>query len=125
MNNDITLLNLVLKHSAELGITGYDIAQNTSISAPAAYKILNGQTKNPRRKNLLEILDYIEDRLLKVGQASGREPRKVAEPETEYQKQTRMEYIFGQYLEKEQEVKKLQQEVDYLKKLLDKNNISY
>ena len=75
------LLKTILKACKEDGVTSYDIGQNTSISNQAAYKILKGITQNPRRKNLLEILNYLEENRIRNKQR----PLIVSEPPVEYE----------------------------------------
>lgn len=62
MLSDESLLSFVIEQCKELGISGYDIGQNTEVPEQTAYKILNGTSKSPRRKNLLIILKYIESK---------------------------------------------------------------
>lgn len=47
----------------ELGVTAYEIGNNTSISTYAVTKILNGVTKNPNKKTLAVITEYLESQL--------------------------------------------------------------
>lgn len=54
-----TVLHLTKKHC----ITAYEIADNTPLNASGVHRILTNQTKNPRKKTLNIILDYIEQRI--------------------------------------------------------------
>jgi len=63
MLTDEFILGMILKYVPEMGITAYELSKNTSISDQAAHKILSGKTVKPRRKNLLEILRYLESKM--------------------------------------------------------------
>lgn len=53
-------LDYILKMSKKLGITSYDFGQNTPISDLGARNILNGNSQNPRTKNINIMYDYIK-----------------------------------------------------------------
>lgn len=130
MHTNEGLLALIIEQCKEMGVTGYDIAKNTSISDQAAYKILNGVTKNPRRKNLLEIRDYLEKRQL--GRNLDKDGNKiVSEPEPEYKTEEPKD-LLDRHLKLGDDFRKLMMdyqklliENQYLKRLLDKNKIEY
>jgi len=119
------LHDFIIEKSAELGITGYDIGKNTSISDQSAYKILNRETKNPRRKNMLEILEYLESR--QVGRNLDKDGNRiVAEPAPDYTKEElTKEAIFKRYLDLSDMYQKAMIENQYLKNLLRKNKIDF
>lgn len=118
MLDDKKLLNFIKDKCKELGVTGYDIGKNTSISEQSAYKILDGTTENPRRKNMIKILEYLESKVM------GTEINVVAEPKEEYKNYTEAT-IFEKYSKLQEEHISLMHENHQLKQLLEKNNIAY
>lgn len=57
-------LNFIIKKSEELGVTAYEYGNNTELSDIGARNILNGESKNPRTKNLDIMLNYLENKVL-------------------------------------------------------------
>lgn len=47
----------------ELGVTAYEIGNNTTVSTFAVTKILNGTTKNPNKSTLQVIRNYLHGQL--------------------------------------------------------------
>lgn len=88
--SDETLQSLIITLVKESGLSAGDISRGTNLSERGIAKILKSETANPRRKNLLSILDYLEERL--PGSAipghknyiPGAENRVAAEPKTSY-----------------------------------------
>lgn len=64
MLNDEQLLTFIKEKCNELMVTGYEIGQNTSLPEQTAYRILDGTTAKPRRKNLLKIVEYLENKIV-------------------------------------------------------------
>jgi predicted transcriptional regulator len=117
MLDDDFLLNFIKEKCKELGISGYDIGKNTSISEQSAYKILDGTTKKPRRKNLLVILEYLES---KVVGTKIKEFDQLNEPAEVYQTHDDLQKAM---LKLQNEHIQLMKERDRLLKILEKNKL--
>lgn len=82
----MNLEELIIKLSTENHITAYEIAQNTSVSANTVRNILKKSTVKTKQKNLIEILEYLENAI--VGTQAKHELKEkyqsVAEPNLKY-----------------------------------------
>lgn len=76
--NDLTdeeIIDLIISLSEEMMVSAYEFGEKTSISTMGAHNILTRESKNPRRKTLIVMLDYLEKK--KLGS-------QVAEPAAKY-----------------------------------------
>ena len=123
MLDDEFLLNFIKEKCKELGISGYDIGKNTSISEQSAYKILDGTTKNPRRKNLLMILDYLESKVIGTNYKENNEKlNTVKEPP---EKMITFSDLQQLIIDLQKDVIRLEREKGNLIKILEDNNIKF
>jgi hypothetical protein len=123
MLDDEFLLNFIKEKCKGLGISGYDIGKNTSISEQSAYKILDGTTKNPRRKNLLMILDYLESKVIGTNYKENNEKlNTVKEPP---EKMITFSDLQQLIIDLQKDVIRLEREKGNLIKILEDNNIKF
>lgn len=55
-------LKHIVKFSKELGVTAYEFGEKTNITAVGARNILEGESKNPRTRNLNMMLKYLQEK---------------------------------------------------------------
>jgi hypothetical protein len=55
-------LQLIKNHE----VTAYEIEQHTDLTAVGVQKIINGETKNPQKRTLQLIIDYINEKYLGI-----------------------------------------------------------
>ena len=123
MLDDEFLLNFIKEKCKELGISGYDIGKNASISEQSAYKILDGTTKNPRRKNLLMILDYLESKVIGTNYKENNEKlNTVKEPP---EKMITFSDLQQLIIDLQKDIIRLEREKGNLIKILEDNNIKF
>lgn len=78
------LLLVVIEKSEKLGITAYEFGDKTDLSSVGAHNILTRESKNPRRKNLVMMLQYLESVQLKKNYKEESPVLQIAkEPEAE------------------------------------------
>jgi len=129
MLTDEQILKIILETTAEMGITAYDISKNTSISDQAVHKILTGKTSKPRRKNLLEILKYLEER--RAGSATPGDKNYLPEFAAKWRQvqETPIKYDTRdsgtKLLEQLEATIKLHQYINYLERTLNDKNIPF
>lgn len=56
------LMIFIQKNAKELDVTAYEFGEKTKISTMGAHNILSGESKNPRRKTLVSMFEYLESK---------------------------------------------------------------
>lgn len=129
-------IKIIIEYSKKYGITGYEIAKNTTITESAVNRILNGKTQNPNINTVNAIINYVEQRItgadLNPDGSVKAEVLKLAEPTPSYDVDTSRDGILKRYFKLSEQYaqleKDLQQQIitiQRLKHLLEKHNIDF
>lgn len=113
-------LEFVLQKIQELGISAYEISNNSKITEAGVSRIIKGIAKNPHESSIDIILEYLEKR------NKTSENNKVEEDPPIYEAENKNYNFEGNPLVIcLHEKNKLTREVIYLQGLLRKNNINF
>lgn len=109
-------LNFVLEKIQELGLSAYEISNNTNFTEAGVARIIKGISKNPHENSLNELILFLENKVL------GSELNKIEEPSTTYEKTV---FDINKYISCIEKESKLIKEIHRLQGILRKNNIKF
>lgn len=109
-------LEIVLQKIQELGISAYEISNNSKITEAGVARIIKGIAKNPHESSIDIILEYLEKRN-KTG-----ENNKVEEHPPIYEKAI---FDINKYISCMETESKLRKEIHRLQGILRKNKIEF